>query len=85
MSHSLPLLEKVSLHVPLGLIGVPPCALSFIDIDLSASFTCNVLYKINAINGNTLTSAPVSSFTVSLSWSSLTETSVSHAWDFLIP
>ena len=48
---------------------------------LSGGFTCNSLYKCI---DNTLTSAPVFSFTVSLSRLPLAEISVSQADDFLI-
>jgi len=49
---------------------------------LSVGFIGNLLYKCI---GNTLTSAPVSSFTLSLSQLPLARMSVSHAEDFLIP
>ena len=49
---------------------------------LSAGFTWNLLYKCN---GNTQTSAPVSSVMVSLPQSPLIRTSVCHAEKFLIP
>ena len=77
---SLAWLLQVSLHVPFGLIDEPPCAVSFILVDLSSGLDSNWSY---ICRGSTLTLVPVSNLKVNSP--PLVDTSANHAEDFLTP